>query len=170
MRPFREIITLACMIGAFIANADDQVAAKAKGPADRTADAQLHPLQGRWEGAMVGDDSQGKVTITITGDLLHFHRDTNFWFKTTIALPKDTDPKQLHATIKVCPPPQADGVALEGQVPKRAQDFHGQLTSETCWSHPFKCRCLASDGLATTREWPLRGSGIWTITAMSTAS
>lgn len=110
MRPFREIITLACIIGAFIANAGDQVAAKAKGPADRTADAQLQLLQGRWEGAMEGDDSQGKVTITITGDLLHFRRDTNFWFKTTIALPKDTDPKQLHATIKECPPPQADSL------------------------------------------------------------
>jgi len=25
----------------------------------------------------------GKITITITGHLLHFRRDTNFWYETT---------------------------------------------------------------------------------------
>ena len=44
-----------------------------------------------------------KITITITGNSFHFHRDTNFWFETTITLPAGTDPKQLHATIKDCP-------------------------------------------------------------------
>ena len=52
------------------------------------------------------------ITITITGNSLHFHRDTNFWFDTTITLPAGTNPKQLHATIKGCPPP-ADSI---GQV------------------------------------------------------
>ena len=33
----------------------------------------------------------------------HFHRDTDFWFETTITLPAGKDPKQLHATIKDCP-------------------------------------------------------------------
>jgi uncharacterized protein (TIGR03067 family) len=47
--------------------------------------------------------SHGKITITITGNSFHFHRDTNFWFETTITLPAGTDPKQLHATIKDCP-------------------------------------------------------------------
>lgn len=62
---------------------------------------------------MVGHEAQGKITITITGNSLHFHRDTNFWFETTIALPAGKDPRQLHATIKDCPPSQADSI---GQV------------------------------------------------------
>ena len=49
--------------------------------------------------------SQGKLTITITGNSLHFHRDANFWWDTTFTLPVATNPKQLHATIKGCPPP-----------------------------------------------------------------
>lgn len=57
--------------------------------------------------------SPEKVTITITGNSLHFHRDTNFWFETTFTLPAGTDPKQLHATIKGCPPSQTDSI---GQV------------------------------------------------------
>ena len=61
----------------------------------------------------MGDKARQKITITITGNSLHFHRDTNFWFETIIALPAGTDPKQLHATIKDCPPSQ--GVSI-GQV------------------------------------------------------
>jgi uncharacterized protein (TIGR03067 family) len=61
-------------------------------------------------GVVVGDKSQQKITITITGDTLHFHRDTNFWFETTITLPSRTDPKQFRATIKGCPEPQADSI------------------------------------------------------------
>ena len=57
--------------------------------------------------------SHEKITITITGNSFHFHRDTNFWFDTTITLPAGKDPKQLHATIKGCPPSQADSI---GQV------------------------------------------------------
>ena len=56
--------------------------------------------------------SHGKITITITGNSLHFHRDANFWWDTTMTLPAGTNPKQLHATIKGCPPP-ADSI---GQV------------------------------------------------------
>ena len=72
--------------------------------------AELQLLQGTWEGVVVGDKSHQKITITITGNSLHFHRDTNFWFETTITLPAGTDPKQLHATIKDCPPSQADSI------------------------------------------------------------
>ena len=75
--------------------------------------AELKPLQGTWEGVLVGAEKDGKITITITGNSLHFHRDTNFWFETTITLPAGKDPKQLHATIKGCPPSQADSI---GQV------------------------------------------------------
>ncbi|HMJ88736.1 MAG TPA: hypothetical protein VK530_02910 [Candidatus Acidoferrum sp.] len=51
-----------------------------------------------------------KITITITGDSFHFHRDTNFWFETTITVPAGKDPKQLHATIKGGPPSQAGSI------------------------------------------------------------
>lgn len=70
----------------------------------RTA-AELQPLQGTWEGVTVGDQSHQKITIAITGNSFHFHRDTNFWFATTITLPAGTDPKQLHATITDSSPP-----------------------------------------------------------------
>lgn len=59
---------------------------------------------------MVGDKSQAKITVTVTGHSFHFHRDTNFWFETTIALPLGTNPQQLHATIKDCPPPQSSSL------------------------------------------------------------
>jgi uncharacterized protein (TIGR03067 family) len=64
------------------------------------SDLQLQRLQGTWEGASAGDNSTSKITITIAGDSLHFHRDTNFWFKTKFTLPAGKDPQQLHATIK----------------------------------------------------------------------
>lgn len=54
-----------------------------------------------------------KITITVTGNSFHFYRDKNFWFETTITLPADTNPKQLHATIKGCPPSQSSSL---GQV------------------------------------------------------
>lgn len=56
----------------------------------------------------MGDKSDDKITITITGNSFHFHRDTNFWFETTITLPAGTDPQQLRATIKGCAPAQGD--------------------------------------------------------------
>lgn len=59
---------------------------------------------------MVGQEKDGKITIAITGNSFRFHRDTNFWFETAIALPTGKDPKQLHATIKECPPSQADSI------------------------------------------------------------
>ena len=59
-------------------------------------------LQGTWEGVMIGQEKDGKITITITGNSLRFHRDTNFWFDTTFTLPPGTDPQQLHASIKDC--------------------------------------------------------------------
>jgi hypothetical protein len=51
---------------------------------------ELQRLQGTWEGVVVGDKSDDKYTITITGNSFHFHRDSNFWFATTITLPADT--------------------------------------------------------------------------------
>jgi uncharacterized protein (TIGR03067 family) len=105
----RDIITMVCVVAPFIAHAGEQPIARAKGAANQPIAVELQLLQGTWEGVVVGDESHQKITITITGNSLHFHRDTNFWFETTIALPAGTDPKQLHATIKDCPPP-ADSI------------------------------------------------------------
>ncbi len=38
--------------------------------------------------------------MTITGNSLHFFRDSNYWFRASLALPAGTEPQQLHATIK----------------------------------------------------------------------
>ena len=53
-------------------------------------------------GPLVEDAGANNATITFTGNSLHFHRDTDFWFETTFTLPTGTDPQQLHATIKNC--------------------------------------------------------------------
>ena len=110
MKLFRHIITIVCLIASFIANAGEQLTSQAKGVANQPAAVELQLLQGTWEGVVVGDKAHEKITITITGNSFHFHRDTNFWFETTITLPAGTDPKQLHATIKGCPPSQADSI------------------------------------------------------------
>ena len=99
MELLRHIISV-CLLATFSANAGEQPTAKANGAADQLIAVELQPLQGTWEGAVVGDKSHKNITITITGNSFHFHRDTNFWFDTTITLPAGTDPKQLHATIK----------------------------------------------------------------------
>ena len=62
-------------------------------------DAALQRLQGTWEGVAVGGKPGEKVTIKISGDSFHFHRDSDFWFKTKIALPPGTEPQQMLATI-----------------------------------------------------------------------
>jgi len=113
MKLFRPVIVIVCLAAAFIAHAGEQPAANGKCVAQPIA-AELKPLQGTWEGTEAGErSSRENVTITITGNSFHFHRDTNFWFDTTIVLPAGTNPKQLHATIKGGPPSQADSI---GQV------------------------------------------------------
>ena len=113
MKLLRHIILIVCIVASFIANPGEQLTAKAKGPANQSTAVELQLLQGTWEGVLVGDKAQQKITITIIGNSLHFHRDTNFWFETAITLPAGKEPKQLHATIKGCPPSQANSV---GQV------------------------------------------------------
>ena len=113
MKLFRHIITVVFVVASLVANAGEQLAANAKGAPNQPTAAELQLLQGTWEGVLVGDKAQQKITITITGHSLHFHRDTNFWWKTTITLPADTNPRQLHATIKDCHdcPPRQDNSA-----------------------------------------------------------
>ena len=110
MRLFRHFITVVCVVAPFIANAGEQLTANAKCAASQPTAVELQLLQGTWEGVLVGDNEHQKITITITGNSFHFHRDTNFWFETTITLPAGKDPKQLHATIKGCPPSQGDSI------------------------------------------------------------
>jgi len=111
MKLLRHSITLVCLVATFIANAGEQLTTKAKCVVNQPTNAELQLLQGTWEGAEMGDrSSHEKITITITGNSFHFHRDTNFWFETTITLPAGTDPKQLYATIKGCPPSQGDSI------------------------------------------------------------
>ena len=109
MKLLRHSITIVCIAASFIANAAEEPAAKTKGAVNQPIATELQPLQGTWKGIEVGNQYQ-KITITITGNSFHFHRDTNFWFQTTITLPANTNPKQLHATIKGCPPSQTDSI------------------------------------------------------------
>ena len=113
MKLLRHIICIVCVVAPFNANAGEQVTADAKSAADQRTAVELQLLQGTWEGVLVGDNAHQKIAMTITGKSLHFHRDTNFWFQTTIVLPAGKDPTQLHATIKDCPPSQRVSV---GQV------------------------------------------------------
>ena len=80
---------------------------RAEGGGPPGAAAELQHLQGVWKGVALSRKtpdgpwvpSSESITITITGNSFLFHRDTNFWFRTTIALTPDTQPKQLRATI-----------------------------------------------------------------------
>ena len=110
MKLLRHFIIIVCLVATCIANAGEQLTTKSKYVVNQPTNAELQLLQGTWEGAEVGERSHEKITITITGNSFHFHRDTNFWFDTTITLPAGTDPKQLYATIKGCPPSQADSI------------------------------------------------------------
>ena len=110
MKLSRHFIAIGCIAVSSIAHAGEQLTANAKGAAHQPTAVELQLLQGTWEGVLVGDKAHQKITITITGNSLHFRRDTNFWFETTITLPAGKDPKQLHATIKGSPPSQADSI------------------------------------------------------------
>lgn len=110
MRPLRLILTVACIVAALVANAGEPLAAKAKDVAKQAISAELQLLQGKWEGVMVGDKDGQKITLSITGTSLHFFRDADFWFETTIALPSGKVPRQFHATITRCPPSQESSI------------------------------------------------------------
>lgn len=113
MRRVRQFGTAVCIGAVFVAHAGELPDASAKAAVNQPIAAELQPLQGKWEGVMVGHEKEGQITITISSNSLHFHRDTNFWFETTFTLPAGKNPKQIHATIKACPASQADSI---GQV------------------------------------------------------
>jgi uncharacterized protein (TIGR03067 family) len=149
MKLLRHVITIVCILTPFIANAGEQLTtAKAKGAVNQPAAAELQLLQGTWEGVLVGDKAHQTITITITGSSLHFHRDTNFWFETTITLPAGTDPKQLHATIKHSSPPEESNGKVVRAVFK-IED--GTLTLATISDDPEETP-KSFEGLATRYE------------------
>jgi hypothetical protein len=88
--------------------------------------ARLHRLQGSWEGVLVGREQDGKIALTITGNSLHLHRDTNFWFETTFTLPAGAGPQQLYATVKSSAPSQ--GSSIGAVVPAIFQTGDRNLT------------------------------------------
>ena len=116
MNRYRHTIAIALLVASFTANADEPLTARAQGTTNRPPAAELQLLQGTREGAVAGDKSHQKITITITGDSFLFHRDTNFWFETTITLPEGTDPKQLLATIKHSAPPEESNGKVVGAI------------------------------------------------------
>jgi uncharacterized protein (TIGR03067 family) len=118
---FLRHIIIVCLLATLTANAREQLTANAKCAANQSTNAELKLLQGTWEQFLPSPEKPdgppvkgtNTITVTITGNSLHFHRDTNFWWKTTITLPADTNPPQLHATIKDCPncSPQQENLA-----------------------------------------------------------
>ena len=57
----------------------------------------------------MGQEAAGKISITITGNALHFQGlNPTEWYETTFTLPAGTYPQQLHATIKDCAQPCDD--------------------------------------------------------------
>ena len=115
---------------------------------------ELQLLQGTWEGVMVGDESHQKITITITNNSFHFHRDKNFWFETTITLPAGTDPKQLHATIKGCAPGQESSVGKVVLAIFKIED--GTLTLAVDGEEPPKTFADASSRYNVKKVQPQR--------------
>ena len=78
-----------------------------------STEAKLLRLQGSWEGVMVGGEKEGKITITITGNSLHFHGlNTNEVYDATFTLPAETNPHQLRATITNAVHPNMGGVVV----------------------------------------------------------
>jgi uncharacterized protein (TIGR03067 family) len=101
---------LVCIVAFSLATAGEPLTAEAQGAVDDQVAAGLQLLQGRWEGSDSSGRPGEKITITITGDSLHFHRDADFWFETTFTLPVGKVPKQLRATIKDAPPSGKDSI------------------------------------------------------------
>lgn len=107
---FGIALALVCLRASFVVGAGEERTTNTIGVAKASTPTELRPLQGTWEGMLLGDEAREKITVTITGDALQFRRDTNFWFDTSITVPAGKTPKQLHATIRACPKSQADSI------------------------------------------------------------
>ena len=65
----------------------------------------LERLQGTWVGVVVGQEEEGKVTMTFEKEKVEFQRENSQeWYKGEIEFGgKDEKPKKIYATIKDCP-------------------------------------------------------------------
>jgi uncharacterized protein (TIGR03067 family) len=80
------------------------VRAEATTARTQPAAAEVQHLQGTWEGASVGQESAGKITITFSGNSLHFQGlKADQWYDATFTMQEGTRPRQLRATITGCP-------------------------------------------------------------------
>ena len=53
-------------------------------------------LQGTWKGVEVGREAEGKATLTISGNTIHFQgAKKKEWYKATFSLPAGTNPKSF---------------------------------------------------------------------------
>ena len=100
------------MFGCFVAQAQEKLAPNTQGNTNRptAVEVELQLLQGRWDGVLVGDEARQTISLTISSNSLYFHRDADFWFETSFRVPAGKDPKQVEATIKRCPPSQAESI------------------------------------------------------------
>lgn len=110
MKVLRSRFAIFCLLAGFNSNAAEPPVTGEKGVVLQPTQAAPPYLHGTWQGVMVGDKLGGRITITIKGNTLHFHRDTNFWFETSIAVPGNTSPQQLQATIKKCAQGQENSI------------------------------------------------------------
>lgn len=119
MNLLRTVTALGCVAGLFGAVSAEDSPVVPKGPLAPIVAPELQPLQGTWEGVATDDPARARITLRISGNRLHFHRDTNFWFDTTVKLSPDASPRRFHATIKACPASQKDSVgAVVGAIYK----------------------------------------------------
>ena len=66
----------------------------------RPATAEVRHLQGTWEGALVGQESAGTITLTFSGNSLHYQGlRADQRYDATFTLQEGTRPRQLRATI-----------------------------------------------------------------------
>ena len=65
--------------------------------------AELEALQGTWQGVMLGQETNNKITVSFAGNSLHFQwlegSMRSNWYEANFALPPGTNPQQLRATI-----------------------------------------------------------------------
>jgi hypothetical protein len=71
---------------------------------------ELQPLQGSWEGTEKGRETDGKCTLTVSGDTFHFvGAIKGEWYNATITIAPGPGPKQMQGLITDCPAPDLVG-------------------------------------------------------------
>ena len=124
----------------------------------------LQLLQGTWEGFALGREAPtgpyvksepaDKITITFTGNSLHFHRDADFQWEATFTLPAGTDPQQLHATIKSPEDSSGEGVIAFFKIESGTLTLGGvrDRDSEAEWPKSFEATADTMTGRYELRK------------------